>query len=66
MYGYVGTLMGKLFNRQPNINHATAEISCEGQYYSPEKAVSELDMPQTPIEEAIRGAFLWLKTNKYC
>ncbi|MFN0215424.1 MAG: NAD-dependent epimerase/dehydratase family protein [Saprospiraceae bacterium] len=64
--GYAGTLIGWLFKVQPNINHATAKISCEGQYYSPEKAVSELGMPQTPIEEAIQAAFSWLKSNGYC
>ena len=65
-YGYVGTLMGLLFRRPPTINHATAKISCDGQYYSPLKAVTELGMPQTPIEEAIRSAFNWLKANHYC
>lgn len=66
LYGYLGTLMGILFQRPPNINHATARISCDGQYYTPDRAVSELKMPQTPIEEAIRSEFNWLKSNHYC
>lgn len=65
-YGYMGTLVGLLLRRAPNINHATAKISCDGQYYSSRKAVSELGMPQTPIEEAIRSEFEWLKNNHYC
>jgi dihydroflavonol-4-reductase len=65
LVGYIGTLIGKLFHRPPNINHATAKVSCDGQYYSPAKAVLELKMPQTPIEEAIRNEFEWLKTNHY-
>ncbi len=66
LFGYLGTFMGKLLRRTPNISHATAKISCDGQYYSPEKAVFELGMPQTPIEDAIASAFNWLKTNNYC
>ncbi len=64
-YGYVGTAIGTLSRRPPTLNHATAKVSCDGQYYSSQKAVSELGMPQTPIEEAIRSAFNWLKTNHY-
>lgn len=66
LYGYVGTLMGLLFRRAPEVNHAMAKVSCHGQYYSPQKAVAELNMPQTPLKEAIKATFNWLKANHYC
>jgi dihydroflavonol-4-reductase len=65
-YGYLGTFFGKLLHLIPNISHATARVSCDGQYYSPKKAVEELKMPQTPLEKAILNAFNWLKKYHYC
>lgn len=64
--GLFGTATGKLFRRAPAINHSTAQISCDSQFYSAEKAVRELNMPQTSIDTAIRSAFEWLKRNNYC
>ncbi len=66
LVGWFGTASGKLFRRAPAINHSTAQISCDSQFYSPEKAVRELKMPQTEIASAIRSAFEWLKSNNYC
>lgn len=66
VYGYLGTIWGKLMKRPPELNHATARVSCDQQYYSGQKAVNELNMPQTPLETAILNAFNWLKTNHYC
>ncbi|MBK8922298.1 MAG: NAD-dependent epimerase/dehydratase family protein [Saprospirales bacterium] len=65
-YGYIGTLIGTVFRQPPTLNHATAKVSCMGQYYSPQKAVAELDLPQTPIETAIRSAFDWFNQHQYC
>ncbi|MBP5241195.1 MAG: hypothetical protein J6Z26_04740, partial [Bacteroidales bacterium] len=32
---------------------------CIQEYYSPQKAVEELNMPQTPVEEAIADSLKW-------
>lgn len=66
VYGYLGTILGRLCHFIPNISHATARVACDDQYYSPNKAVAELKMPQTPLENAIMNAFNWLKTHHYC
>lgn len=66
LIGWGGTAMGRLFRTTPALNHATAQISCDSQFYSPAKAVKELHMPQTEIDSAIRSAFHWLKSNHYC
>lgn len=65
-FGYLNTIYGKLFRANPPLNHALAIISCDEQYFSAKKAVQELNMPQTPIEIAIRESFDWLKENGYC
>jgi len=64
-YGYLGTALGKLSGKAPNLSHATARVAIDHQFYSPEKAVRELNMPQTPIEAAIQDAFDWFKNNNY-
>jgi dihydroflavonol-4-reductase len=40
-----------------------ARISCDGHYFSPAKAVKELQLPQTPVAVAITEAFNWFKEN---
>ena len=42
--------------RKAETDGAKAKISSDDHYYSPGKAVAELDLPQTPIELAIREA----------
>lgn len=65
-FGYLVTGLARLFGFKPGFSHATARASCSKQYYSSDKAVRELDMPQTPVETAIRAEFDWLKANNYC
>jgi dihydroflavonol-4-reductase len=63
--GRVSTAWGKLARKDSPMNHATAKFACERQYYSPQKAVKELDMPQTAIEVAIQEAYDWFVENGY-
>lgn len=65
-FGYICTGLALLFHFKPGFSHATALASCSKQFYSAEKAVRELDMPQTPVENAIRAEFDWLRANNYC
>jgi len=65
-YGFMGTQYGKLFDKTPTVSLAMAQISCDDHYFSSEKAVTELGMPQTNIEEGIKECFDWLKKNGYC
>jgi dihydroflavonol-4-reductase len=38
-------------------------ISLDENFYTPAKAIRELDLPQTPIKIAIKETFDWLKKN---
>ena len=42
-----------------------AILASETHYYSSQKAVSELEMPQTPIEDAIHECYNWFIENDY-
>lgn len=47
--------------KAPSVSYRMARIGCEGCYYSPEKAIRELKMPQTPLEEAIQDSLGWFR-----
>jgi putative CocE/NonD family hydrolase len=51
--GAVGSLASKLTGKAAALNYTLARLSACGTYYSSEKAIRELDLPQTPIEAAI-------------
>ena len=65
LYGLVGTFTGTVGRRAPAISYPLMRIACDEHYYSPAKAIRELDLPQTPIEKGIEECFSWLKENGY-
>jgi dihydroflavonol-4-reductase len=65
LYGALVEGFARLFRKTPAISLAVARISLINNYYSAAKAVEELDLPQTPIRQAVREAFDWFKKNGY-
>lgn len=65
IYGKILGWIGKISGKEPVISYPLAKISNEFHYYSNAKAVKELDMPQTSIEDAIQEAVDWFKAEKY-
>lgn len=63
--GLLNSAIARLTGRKPGVSLPLARIACEGHYYSSAKAVKELDLPQTPIEEGIRQSFQWMKDRHY-
>ena len=63
--GIFNSLKARLVKKPPTISFTAARISCMGQYYSSMKAVTELNMPQTPINEAIDKCLNWFELNGY-
>ena len=64
-YGLMGSLKGAIFGRQPKISYPMARIACDTHFFSAQKAVNAIGLPQTPIEVAIREAFEWFRENGY-
>lgn len=54
-----------LTGRQTQLNSAMVAVANDGHYFSSQKAIAELDLPQTPIEQAIAEAFDWFRQHKY-
>lgn len=63
--GFVGSIHGELFGGKPLISYPTAKIACDKLYINCNDAVDELEMPQTPIETAIKECYDWLNTNQH-
>lgn len=64
-YGIFNSFISGITGRKPTISYQLAKIACDAHYFSSEKAIWELNLPQTPIEEGIRESFEWLKSNGY-
>ena len=62
---FLGMLGGiaNIFGRGYPLDPVTAHILCIRNFYSAEKAIRELGMPQTPIEEAIKAGWDWLNSE---
>lgn len=64
--GYIDELLvSPLLRRSPTVTIDSAKMARHPMYYSSEKAIKELGLPQTPIEEALKSAVDWFKNNCY-
>ncbi|MEM9918981.1 MAG: NAD-dependent epimerase/dehydratase family protein [Bacteroidota bacterium] len=66
LYGAIGSFGSKLTGKPPTVSLAMARISTDEHYFSARKAIDELQLPQTPIEQAIRESFEWMRANGVC
>ena len=64
-YGYLNSIWAKMTGMEPVLSYQAAKVSIDTHFYSSKKAIKTLDMPQTPIEKAIKEAFKWFKNNNY-
>lgn len=64
--GMTSSILATFFRFRPLLNYSQALISLERQYFTSDKAIRELNMPQTDIGIAIKAAFGWLKRERYC
>lgn len=60
--GHITTAADLIKGRRPSFTYALARLMCEDYYYSSSKALSELNLPQTPIKVAINDALEWYKS----
>jgi dihydroflavonol-4-reductase len=58
---FSGTLRGK----EPGIPVEGVRMARKRMFFSPEKAVRELGLPQTPVEAALERAIRWFRDNGY-
>lgn len=63
--GRTGDAISSLIGRKIPLSYANSALLTIDNYYTPKKAMDELNMPQTPLEEAIADAVSWFAANKY-
>ncbi len=62
--GYAGSFLAKMgFNN--HFNKINTKIMCVKNYYSARKAVTEINMRQTPVSEAVKECLKWFEKNGY-
>lgn len=63
--GFLGSVKGNLMGSKPLLSYPTAKIACDKLYVNCKDAIEELDMPQTPIENAVSECYNWLTVNEH-
>lgn len=61
----VDTLASRLTGRPPRVPLEGARMSRHRMFFDARKAVSELGLPQTPVEQALGRAVAWFRENGY-
>jgi len=54
--GYIGNIESFFTKKYPNITPEGAKLTGNFLYYDSSKAVTELDLPQTPVKESVARA----------
>jgi len=57
--------ISKLTGKPPAFTYPMARVANDGHYFSPAKAVKELNLPQTGLRHGIEQALAWFKDNGY-
>lgn len=63
--GAFGSFTAAITGRPPLLSYAMARIGCDGHYYDSTKAHEQLDMPATPLEQAVLESYEWLAAHGY-
>lgn len=63
--GIVNSIWARIFRKIPNLSFTIAKLSLSHQFYNVNKARKELQMPATPISEAIEFCIRWWEENDY-
>ena len=62
---YVNEGFSKITGKKPLIPLAGVQMAAKYMYFDSSKAIKELNIPQTPVREALRRAVEWFRTNGY-
>lgn len=63
--GRVGDFIEKVFNKPVHLVYTNAKMLCLGNYFSPHKAITEIDFEMVSTKKSIEKAILWFNANGY-
>ena len=58
-------ISGKLMKKCPRVPIAAVKTSRKIRHFDCSRAIKELGLPQTPVEDALRKAVIWFRENGY-
>jgi dihydroflavonol-4-reductase len=58
-------ILARYFGKTPQVSFYSVQMSQKDMFYDAAKAIHELGLPQTPIENALEKAVLWFQANDY-
>ena len=64
-FGFINSIAARITGKPPQLSFSMARLSRISHYFSSAKAIRELKMPQTPIEEGIKSNVSWFRSNGY-
>ncbi len=64
-YGSLSEWWATRTGHPARLTRPLADVANDGHYFSAQKAINELALPQTPVREAVREAFEWFTKNGY-
>ena len=64
-FGAASSVVARIRKKPPVLSYGMAEVAQMDQYFDCSKAIEELEMPQTPINQAINESLAWFKSNGY-
>ncbi len=64
-FAAVDTSVARLFGREPQVPLEAVRLSRYKMYFDSSKAIRELGLPQTPVEDALGRAVDWYRQNGY-
>jgi dihydroflavonol-4-reductase len=63
--GAINSIFARIFRKTPKLSYSMAKMASVKQFYSPQKARTELLLPSTPVEVAVADCINWYKANGY-
>ncbi len=63
--GFWGSVLEKAFGTTTQLTLTNARMLCSQNYYTPQKAVSEIGLRTIPLYKSVEKAILWFQTNNY-
>lgn len=65
LYGDFCDLTTLVTRQRASLNGPMARVSCDGHYFSCQKAINELALPQTPVRVAVQEAVDWFREHHF-
>jgi dihydroflavonol-4-reductase len=65
IFGQVTNFFANAFHMRPLVSIQAARMSCDLHFFNSEKAVRELELPQTPLTQGIYESYTWFKQKNF-